>query len=115
LEFKRKRKQTTKLDTKTKTKINMKMKILPKICALIAVALMLPALAHAKSGGEKDSKGDQNGQGDLHANKHGNGDDKGGKHGHVPVVPEANVGWVLVPFFGAVLLLSWRQLSRAKA
>jgi hypothetical protein len=40
---------------------------------------------------------------------------KGGKHGHVSVVPEANVAWVLIPFFGAVLLFSWRQLSRTKA
>jgi hypothetical protein len=32
----------------------------------------------------------------------------------VLVVPEANAGWVLVPFFGAVLLFSARQLFRAK-
>jgi hypothetical protein len=28
----------------------------------------------------------------------------------VPVVPETNAGWVLVPFFGAFLLFSARQL-----
>jgi hypothetical protein len=28
---------------------------------------------------------------------------------------EPNAGWVLVPAFGAVLLFSWRQFSRAKA
>jgi hypothetical protein len=34
---------------------------------------------------------------------------------HIPVVPEANAGWVLIPFVGAVLLFSWRQFNRAKA
>ena len=33
----------------------------------------------------------------------------------IPVVPEAKAGWVLIPFVGAVLIFSWRQLSRAKA
>jgi len=28
---------------------------------------------------------------------------------------EANTGWKLVPYFGAVLLFLWRQFSRAKA
>ena len=58
-----------------------------KICALVAATLILPVLAYA-----------------------GGGNNQGG----IPVVPEANAGWVLVPFFGAVLLYSWRQLSRAK-
>jgi hypothetical protein len=34
---------------------------------------------------------------------------------HKLTAPEANAGWVLVPFFGAVLLFSARQLLRPKA
>ena len=33
----------------------------------------------------------------------------------VSAVPEANAGWVLIPFFGIVLLFSARQLFRGKA
>jgi hypothetical protein len=32
----------------------------------------------------------------------------------LPVTLQANAAWVLAPFFGAVLLFSWRQLSRTK-
>ena len=70
-----------------------------KVCALVAATLILPGLAFAGSGG-------QNNQGDNNNNQ-GNG--------NVPVVPETNAGWVLVPFFGAVLLYSWRRFSRANA
>ena len=47
----------------------------------------------------------------------GNGGQNNGKqNGHnIPLVPEANPAWVLVPFFGAVLLFSSRYLFRAKA
>jgi hypothetical protein len=72
-----------------------------KVCALIAATLVLPALAYADHDGAKGEKGNK---GDK---------DPGDKH--IPVVPEANAAWVLVPFFGAVLLLSWREFSRAKA
>jgi hypothetical protein len=41
----------------------------------------------------------------------GNNNNQGGNH----VVPETNAGWMLVPFFGAVLLFSARQLFRPKA
>jgi hypothetical protein len=71
-------------------------KILNRIgkgCAL-AAALTLPVLAYADSG--KGNKGDQE------------------KDRKAPVVPEASTGWVLIPFFGAVLLYSWRR-ARAKA
>jgi hypothetical protein len=34
---------------------------------------------------------------------------------NMTVVPEANAGWVMVPFFGAVLLVSSRQFFRARA
>jgi hypothetical protein len=95
--------------------MKMKMDIFRKTCALVAVSLMLPALAYASKGGNEDTKGkgDSHGQGDNKGK--GNGDDKSHGHKPPPVVPEANAGWVLLPFFGAVLLFSWRQLSRAKA
>jgi hypothetical protein len=75
-----------------------------KICALAAATLILPALAYA---------GMDNGNGNYGQN---NGNQYGRDNGSppVPVVPEANSAWVLIPFFGAVLLYSWRQF-RAKA
>jgi hypothetical protein len=71
-----------------------------KICALVAATLILPMLAYA---------GTDNGTGN-------NGKNNGRQYGHdknVPVVPEVNPVWVLLPFTGAVLLLSWRRFSRA--
>jgi len=65
---------------------------------LIAATLILPALAYS---GQND-QGNQNGQG------------QNGQH-NVPVVPEANAGSVLVPFFGAVLLLFGATALRSKA
>jgi hypothetical protein len=72
-----------------------------KVCALAATILILPVLAYA---------GTDNGNGN-------NGLNNGRQNGHdtIPVVPEANPVWVLVPFFGAVLLLSSRLLFGAKA
>jgi hypothetical protein len=72
-------------------------KRISKVFALLAATLILPVLAYAQ----------QNNQG---------GNNQGGNNqgGH-PVVPETNAGWVLVPFFGAVLLFSARRLFRAKA
>jgi hypothetical protein len=60
--------------------------------------------------GEAPGQREDKGKGDKHES------DKGGKHGggRVSVVPETNAAWVLLPFFGAVLLLSWRQFSRTK-
>ena len=69
-----------------------------KVCALVAATLILPVLAYAQQSGQGGS---------------GNNNNQGG--GGVPVVPETNAGWVLVPFFGAVLLFSARQLFRPKA
>jgi hypothetical protein len=66
---------------------------LRKICALVAATLILPALAYAQQ----------------------NNNNQGPGQGNVTAAPEANAGWVLVPFFGAVLLFSARQLFRAKA
>jgi hypothetical protein len=70
-----------------------------KICALLAAILILPALAPA-----------QNGQGQ---NQNGQGQNQNGQR-HVTVFPEANAGIVLIPFVGAVLVLSSLQLLRAK-
>jgi hypothetical protein len=76
-----------------------------KNCALVAVTLILPALAYADRDHARDNNRDNHEQ-------RGSDRDRGD---HIPVVPEANAGWVLIPFVGAVLLFSWRQLSRAKA
>jgi hypothetical protein len=72
---------------------------LAKVCALAATILILPALAFASG---SDNQG-PNGQG------------PNGQGQNVPVVPEANPVWVLVPFFGAVLLFSSRHLFGRKA
>jgi hypothetical protein len=74
--------------------------LLRKIFAIVAVSLILPVLAHAKDiqwdknekadKGEKWDKGDKGGKGDR--------DDP-----RISTVPEANAGWVLLPFVGAVL------------
>jgi hypothetical protein len=78
---------------------------LRKTCVLVAATLILPALAYA----DRDHDRDNNRDGHEQRGGHRDRDD------HIPVVPEANAGWVLLPFVGAVLLFSWRQLSRAKA
>ena len=63
-----------------------------KICALLAAILILPALAPAQNGQGQNQNGQR----------------------HVTVFPEANAGIVLIPFVGAVLVLSSLQLLRAK-
>jgi hypothetical protein len=78
---------------------------LRKVCALIAATLILPALAFAGTDHGKGNDGQNNG------NQYGH--DKGSPP--VTVVPEANAGWVLVPFLGAVLLFSSRYLFAARA
>ena len=70
-----------------------------KVCALAGAILILPVLAYA--GHDQGKKGD-------------NDDNKGkGSDRRIPVVPEANAAWVLVPFFGAVLLFSTRRFFSA--
>ena len=82
-----------------------------KVCALVAASLILPALAYADRDNDKDNH--WRADNDEH---HGRGDnDKHQGNQQVPVVPEANAGWVLVPFIGAVLLFSARKLFREKA
>jgi hypothetical protein len=63
-----------------------------QVCALVAATLIPPALAYADT---------DNGNGN-------NGQNNGNQNGQVPHVPEANTGWVLVPFCGVVLLFSAR-------
>jgi hypothetical protein len=74
---------------------------LRKVCALLAATSILPVLAFA---------GSDNGNGN-------NGQNNGNQYGRdkVSAVPEANAGWVLIPFFGIVLLFSARHLFRGKA
>jgi hypothetical protein len=99
-----------------------------KVCALVAANLILPVLAYADHDDGKRSKGDNDdrwSQRDEHRwsdkeyvydkDEHSWGEKDTTRNKDVPVVPEANAGWVLVPFFGAVLLFSWRQFSRSKA
>jgi hypothetical protein len=73
---------------------------LPKIVALGAASVVLPIVTYL---GFNAQNKNQNGQGQNH-----------GRQSNVPVVPEANPVWVLIPMFGAVLLLSSVQL-RARA
>ena len=77
---------------------------LHKVCALVAACLILPALTYASRDHDRDSNRDN------HEQRGGDRD----RDDRIPVVPEANAGWVLIPFVGAVLLFSWRQFSRAK-
>jgi hypothetical protein len=61
-----------------------------KVCALVAAAVIFPLLAHAQVTTATRPK-------------------------PVPVVPEANAGWALIPFMGAVLLFSSRRLFGGRA
>jgi hypothetical protein len=80
---------------------------LRKVCALVALTFILPALAYADRENDKDD--------------HGRGDNERGgeRHGdpRVSSVPEANTGWVLIPFMGAVLVVGsmhlWRRQKNA--
>ena len=76
---------------------------LRKVAAMVAAILIVPALAFAGQDNGKGNNGQNNGKGN------------GRTDAPIPVVPEANAGWVLIPFVGAVLLFSWRQFCRAKA
>ena len=80
-----------------------------KFCVLVAATLICQVLAYAdRDNGrgdrnDKDERGWVNHDGDCQRDR------------NPPVVPEANSGWVLIPFFGAVLLFSALQYLRAKA
>ena len=73
-----------------------------KVCAVVTATLLLPLLAFA---------GTDNGNGN-------DGQNNGNQYGRNPpmtTVPEANAGWVLIPFFGVVLLVAARQFLLKKA
>ena len=81
-----------------------------KVCALVAASLILPALAYA----DRDNDRVNHGRADNDEHQ-GKGDDNERRgNPRISAVPEANAGWVLVPFFGAVLLFSARHLFRGK-
>ncbi len=75
------------------------------LSALVAASIVLPALAYAGHDNDKNSDRGKDGRGD---------NDERHSEPHVSAVPEANAGWVLIPFFGAVLLFSARNLFRGK-
>ena len=83
--------------------------IRPKVCALVAASLILPALAYADHA-DKGNYGENNGRGN-----HDESNDRDNDH-KPPMcsTPEANTGMVLIPFVGAVLLFSSLHLFRAK-
>jgi hypothetical protein len=75
-----------------------------KVCALVAAALILPALAYA--GGNNNDQG---------GNNQGGNNQGGNNQGGVHTVPEGGPGIVLLmTTFGAILLFSARRASRAK-
>jgi hypothetical protein len=105
-----------------------------KVFALSAATLILPVLTYAGmdngKGNDGHNNGNQFGHHDNNDRDSGRNNDRGNPHddndrdsgrdndrGNPPVsaVPEANAGWVLVPFVGAVLFFSWRRFSPAKA
>ena len=80
------------------------------LSALVAASIALPALAYAD---HDNGRGNHwRADNDEH---HARGDnDKHQGNQQIPVVPEANAAWVLIPFVGAVLLFSARNLFRGK-
>jgi hypothetical protein len=99
-----------------------------KVCILLATTLVLPVLAYADHDDGKRSKGDDRWSQrdeqrwgdkqyayDKDDHSWGEKDTNRDREKDIPVVPEANAGWVLIPFFGVVLFFSVRQLFREKA
>ena len=76
-----------------------------KVCALTAATLIVPSLAFARHDKDNDDKG-KSVRNELAKDNDDKGKDKDRDSKTVPVVPEANAGWVLIPFVGAVLLFS---------
>lgn len=76
-----------------------------KVFTLIGASVVVPVLAYVGylKGNGSVNNGKSNYGGNYSAGK------------HIAVAPEANAGWMLVPFFGAVLLFSSRHLFRGKA
>ena len=80
------------------------------LSAVVVASIALPALAYADHDNDKGNH--WRADNDEH---HARGDNNK-HHGNqqIPVVPEANAEWVLIPFLGAVLLFSARHLFRGK-
>ena len=112
-----------------------------KVCALVAASSMLPLLAYADRDKDKDRDRDRDKKEDKDRDDRRHQQPPTGPaqppvviqqppvvieqppaiieqpptvHQQPPAVPEVNAAWVLVPFVGAVLLLSWRRFSDAK-
>jgi hypothetical protein len=85
---------------------------IPKIVAIVAVSSIIPGLALLGTllGTDKGKGNDGQNNGN-----HGNQNGKGDGDPVVTSVPEANPGIVLIPFVGAVLIVSSLQLLRFKA
>jgi hypothetical protein len=82
---------------------------IPKIVAIVAVSSIIPGLALLGTllGTDKGKGND----GQNNGNQYG----KGGGDPVVEAVPEANPGFVLIPFVGAVLIVSSLQVLRFKS
>ncbi len=75
-----------------------------RVCTLVAASLILPALVYADH--DNGNVGEHHWRGD---------NDEHHEDPRISAVPEANTGIVLIPYVGAILLFSVRQLFRAKA
>jgi hypothetical protein len=91
----------------------MRFSTLPKKPAVGLALVALPVLTFFALNSNSQNGNDRKSSVQATNDGKGQGGDDAVKN--IPVVPEANAGWVLIPFVGAVLLLSWRQFSRAKA
>ena len=78
------------------------------LSAVVATSIALPALAYADH--DNDRGNHWRADNDEHYARGDNDKHQGNQQ--IPVVPEANAGWVLIPFLGAVLLFSARNLFR---
>jgi hypothetical protein len=88
-----------------------------KVFALAAATLILPVLTSAGTDNGKGNDGHNNGNQFGHHDDNDRDSGRNNDRGNPPVcaVPEANAGWVLIPFVGAVLFFSWRRFAPAKA
>lgn len=93
------------------------LRIRPAALAALTLAVTIPVVtlvALKVNSQENGSNGSLGLQGKNQGKSEGS-DDHNLPLGNITVVPEANAGWVMVPFFGAVLLMSSRQFLRARA
>ena len=82
---------------------------IPKIFAIVAVSSIIPGLVLLGTDKGKGNDGQNNG------NQYGKNTSGDNGDPSVSSVPEANPGIVLIPFVGAVLLVSSLQLLRLRA